>query len=74
MKLSEFTRAVHDEFGAFGAVLLRDTVIVELGNRTAEQALAAGMPARGVWIALCRVQDVPPDRWHGAGRPKPTRG
>ncbi len=55
-------------------MLLRDTVIVELGNRTPEQALAAGIPARDVWIAMCRVQEVPAERWHGAGRPKPARG
>ena len=55
-------------------MLLRDTVIVELGNRTGEQALAAGIPAREVWIALCRVQDVPVERWHGAGLPTPPRG
>ena len=55
-------------------MLLRDTVIVELGNRTPEQALAAGIPAREVWLALCRVQEVPRERWHGAGRPKPPRG
>jgi hypothetical protein len=55
-------------------VLLRDTVIVELGNRTPEQALAAGIPAREIWIALCRVQEVPVERWHGAGLPKPARG
>jgi hypothetical protein len=49
-------------------------VIVELGNRTPEQALAAGIPAREVWLAICRVQEVPQERWHGAGRPKPPRG
>jgi hypothetical protein len=54
-------------------VLLRDTVIVELGNRTPEQALAAGIPARDVWIALCDVQEVPAERRHGAGRPDPAR-
>lgn len=55
-------------------MLLRDTVIVELGNRTPEQALAAGVAAREVWIALCAVQEVPVERRHGAGRPKPARG
>ena len=55
-------------------MILRDTVVVELGNRTPEQALAAGIPARDVWFAVCRVQEVPPERWHGAGRPKPARG
>ena len=74
MKLSEFTRAVEDEFGAFGRVLLRDTVVLELGSRTANEALAAGVPARDVWLALCRVQEVPRERWYGAGRPTPPRG
>jgi hypothetical protein len=74
VKLSEFQVAVAEEFGDFGRVLLRDTVIVELGNRTPEEALAAGTPARDVWLALCRVQDVPASRWHGAGRPTPPRG
>ncbi|CAN5474931.1 hypothetical protein BH09ACT4_BH09ACT4_06230 [soil metagenome] len=74
VKLSEFQNAVEAEFGAFGRVLLRDTVIVELGNRTPNEALAAGVSARNVWLALCRVQEVPPQRWHGAGRPVPPRG
>jgi hypothetical protein len=74
VKLSEFQRAVADEFGDFGRVLVKDTVIVELGNRTANEAIAGGVPARDVWLALCRVQEVPPERWHGAGRPTPPRG
>jgi hypothetical protein len=71
VKVSEFHRAVADEFGAFGRVLVRDTVLVELGNRTADAALAAGVPAREVWFALCRAQEVPRSRWHGAGLPDP---
>lgn len=55
-------------------MLLRDTVIVELGNRTPEEALAAGVPPRDVWLAMCRVQNVPAERRHGAGRPTPPRG
>jgi len=72
MKLTEFRRAVVQEFGeGFGTVLTRDTVLTELGNRTADEALRSGVPAREVWLALCRVQDVPPERWHGAGLPAP---
>jgi hypothetical protein len=74
VKLSEFQNAIAEEFGEFGRVLMRDTVIVELGNRTGDEALAAGISPRDVWFALCRVQDVPPQRWHGAGRPNPPRG
>ena len=47
-----------DEFGeAYGRVL-RDTTLVlgELDGRTGEQALADGVPAREVWLALCRAQ------------------
>ena len=71
MKHSEFQRAVAEEFGPFGRVLVRDTVVVELGNRTPQEALEAGVPAGQVWLALCRAQEVPPSRWHGAGLPKP---
>ena len=49
-----------DEFGrAHGRTLTRDHVLFELGNRTAEQALADGEQLRTVWLALC----------DGAGRP-----
>jgi hypothetical protein len=71
MKLTEFRRAIDDEFGAMARVLMHDSVIVELGNRTPEEALAAGIPAREVWFALCRSEQVPRERWHGAGRPDP---
>ena len=74
MKLSEFERALEGEFGAFWRVLLRETTLVELGNRTGAEALARGVAPREVWIALCREQEVPRDRWHGAGRPAPPRG
>lgn len=75
MKLSEFRRAVADEFGsAYGRVLTQDTVLGELGDRTADEAIAAGVPAREVWLALCRAKDVPESHRHGAGRPAPPRG
>ncbi|WP_022881799.1 DUF3046 domain-containing protein [Gryllotalpicola ginsengisoli] len=74
MRLSEFNRAVADEFGAaYGRQLVRDLVIVELGGRTCEQALAAGVPARDVWLALCEATDVPAERRHGAGLPDPKK-
>ncbi len=70
MKVSEFRLAVDEEFGdPQGRVLMRELVLDELGGRTAEEALATGVPARDVWIALCRANEVPPERWHGRGRP-----
>ena len=68
MKLSEFRLALTTEFGAaYGRVLAHDLVLHELGSRTADQALAAGVSPRTVWLALCKESDVPQDRWHGVG-------
>lgn len=72
MKLSEFQRAVVDEFGSgYGHALLVDLVLGQLGGRTAQQALDAGVPARTVWLALCDEIGVPELRRHGVGRPAP---
>lgn len=74
MRLSEFRQAVSDEFGdAYGRVLVHDLVLAALGGVTAEQALAAGRPARDVWLALCAEADVPKSRWYGAGLPTPRK-
>ena len=69
MRLSEFRQALTDEFGdGYGRVLTRDLILTAFG-RTADQALAGGVPAREVWLALCAETDVPKSRWHGAGLP-----
>lgn len=77
MRLSEFRRAVTAEFGeSYGAALLRDLVLDDLAfnglsDLTSEQALAAGVPPRTVWLALCRATDVPESRRHGVGMREP---
>lgn len=72
MRLSEFRQAIADEFGAgYGSVLTHDLVLSSLGQRTAETALADGVPTREVWLALCAATDVPRSRWYGAGKPAP---
>ena len=74
MRTSEFRRAVATEFGEhYGRALLRDLVIDSLGHRTSDQALAAGVPERDVWLALCEAMEVPVERWHGAGLPTPPQ-
>ena len=74
MKVSEFRRAVAEEFGdTHGRVLARDLVIDELDGRTADAALADGVRVDEVWVALCRANDVPPVRWHGRGLPERGR-
>lgn len=66
--------AMGDEFGdAYGRVLAHDLVLSALGGRTADQALAAGVPPRQVWLALCDVQDVPMNRRHGVGQREPRK-
>lgn len=75
MKLSEFQIAVDEEFGpAYGNVVVNDLVLAGVGDRTAREALAAGVPARDVWLALCEATDVPPARRHGVGRREPEGG
>jgi hypothetical protein len=74
MRASEFRRAVAAEFGEqYGRALLRDLVIDRLGHRTSDQALAAGVPEREVWLALCEEMDVPPARRYGVGRLEPPK-
>jgi hypothetical protein len=74
VRLSEFRQAVADEFGAaYGQVVTNDLVLVDLGDRTPQQALSAGIPPREVWLAVCRAADVPPTRRHGAGLPAQPR-
>jgi hypothetical protein len=52
-----------DEFGAgYSRVLSSSLVLAGVGSRTADDALAAGYSPRAVWLALCEVQGVPPER------------
>lgn len=71
MRLSEFDRAVADEFGSQGPALVADLALAGLGNRTAQEGLRDGVPTREVWFALCVETDVPASRRHGAGRLEP---
>ena len=72
VRLSEFRVAVAEEFGeSFGNALMRDLVLGELDDRTSQQALSAGVPARSVWLALCRACDIPESRRHGVGLREP---
>ncbi len=74
MRLSEFWLAVSDEFGAeYGRVLTSDLVLGEVGGRTAQEALRAGVNAREVWLALCSATDVPPERRYGVGLRDPKK-
>jgi hypothetical protein len=43
-------------------VLSSSLVLAGVGGRTADQALAAGVEPRKVWLAVCDLQDVPAER------------
>jgi hypothetical protein len=73
VRISDFWRLMDDEFGAgYSRVLSSSLVLAGVGGRTADQALAAGIPPRQVWLAMCDVQDVPADRRLGRDI-KPSR-
>lgn len=63
---SEFWQLMEDEFGVgYARSVARDQVVAALGGRTADEALAAHVPPRQVWFALCDVMDVPTERRWG---------
>ena len=54
---------MEDEFGPVRAAsLARDHVFADLGGRTVEHALEAGIDPRTVWRAVCDAFDVPVSR------------
>jgi len=53
-----------DEFGKpQSEVLIRDLALFELGDKTASVLLAQGEDPRQIWLAICRAQQVPKERW-----------
>lgn len=66
---------MNDEFGeTYAPTLAREHVMSALGERSALQALAAGLPPRQIWLALCDDMDVPEDRRLGRDLPPKTPG
>lgn len=74
MRLSQFRELMDDEFGQdYAEVLIRDQVLTEINDQTAAAALAAGEEPREIWLALCRANQVPAERWQGKNKPKPAK-
>lgn len=66
MRLSQFHELMADEFGKpHSEVLIRDLALFELGDKTASILLAQGEDPRQIWLAICRAQQVPQERWSG---------
>lgn len=71
MRLSEFQRAMAEEFGeAYAGVLLRDHWLTLLAG-TPIEALDRGVPVREVWYAICEEFQVPEARRYGRGLAEP---
>jgi len=63
MRTTAFRTMMSDEFGDMRAgSIARDHVFAELGGRTADEALTAGIAPQRIWQAVCEVYDVPPER------------
>ncbi|MCK0111470.1 DUF3046 domain-containing protein [Ornithinimicrobium sp. F0845] len=75
MRVSEFWRAVEDEFGGpYGRHQAASQVLSALGERTPVEAIEAGMPVKQVWVEFCRHMGVPEERWLPQEvRPRRTR-
>lgn len=74
MKHSEFWAVMEAAFGARATSVAADLVLGDLDRRTADQALADGVPPREVWEAICDAQDLPDDkRWHHRRQPERRR-
>jgi len=65
VRYREFWGLVDEVFGsAYGRALVREQVLTRLADRTAAEALDAGVEPRDVWHALCDALDVPEtQRW-----------
>ncbi|WP_460461513.1 DUF3046 domain-containing protein [Angustibacter peucedani] len=72
MRHSDFWRLMDDEFGpGYARSVARDQVVSGLGGRTVDEALAAHVPPRDVWFALCDQMDVPTERrWGVEAKPR----
>jgi hypothetical protein len=63
VRLTHFRVLMEDEFGPIRAAsLARDYVFADLGGRTVQEALEAGVDPREVWRAVCDAYDVPSSR------------
>ena len=69
MRLSKFKELMNEEFGdRYASVLFSDLVLRELGDRTADSCIADGEDPKDVWLAICKAENVPQERWHGTNK------
>ena len=65
VKHSEFRQALEE---TYGRSLAAELVLLPLGNRTPDQALADGVPPQEVWDAVCEEMELDERvRWRHRG-------
>lgn len=63
MRITHFRQRMDQEFGpARAAALAHDHVFAELGGRTVNGALEAGIDAQRIWRVVCATFEVPDER------------
>ncbi len=63
MRITHFRQRMDEEFGAVRATALaHDHVFAELGGRTVDGALEAGIDTKLVWAVVCAAFNVPEER------------
>ena len=61
--MTHFRQRMDEEFGPVRAVALaHDHVFAELGGRTVDGALDAGIDTKRVWAVVCAAFDIPEER------------
>lgn len=63
MRITHFRQRMDEEFGPVRATALaHDHVFADLGGRTVNGALEAGIDTKRVWAVVCAAFDVPEER------------
>jgi len=63
MRITHLRQRMDEEFGPVrAAALTHDHVFAELGGRTVNGALEAGVDTKRVWAVVCAAFDVPEER------------
>ena len=60
MRLTVFWQKMRGQFGdTYAASVAKDYVLTDLGGRTVDQALAAGVEPKEIWRAVCQAFEIP---------------
>ena len=60
MRLTVFWQKMRGQFGdTYAASVAKDHVLTDLGGRTVDQALAAGVEPKEIWRAVCEAFEIP---------------